>query len=539
MLHMVYVGSGGVEQCARYCGGTMNVPGSTQYTGGTNATDAPYVYFAVQHGTQCFCSNDLVKAMSLGTSTACNVCNGNADDQAKGLQCGGWWANSVYEIRVDKHKWTTRASQNWESLARPNVFTTISGRSDAKDVAALTRDDLALSYSGDRVTLTRHGNIEAEDKNMVYVGCRTKAAFKFTNVDVELGTEGERFLNEQLADKQRVITATLKGEKTERTVHRMERQGVRSKNPGLVFELDTSQVGEKLEVQAFLMVPQNREDMKNGNCRLEMTKVDGEEAEFPRCYSVSLYESNQLDHFKAGLTMLKNLATEYASQLQGDPQEGHAGNEMVEFHMHTDGGFVVKLNRMEIAHVRAKASPKDPVLVVWCGGHWYRTCFTRADPDDWAKKPLSAVATEDDDKQIQSLKLVRASSREGYTSRDVNAFRKQKHAAEAFGSAVSDKGMVLFVTLQTYWVENGRSFDENGLPNDHLDTAAEMKMPREQIGDLGKAQLKFGAVRISKHAKVTQVAEDAAGYKGPKTCAELWKARGGDKGRGRGPLSRS
>eukprot|EP00392_Amoebophrya_sp_AT5.2_P018778 g19402.t1 len=363
----------------------------------------------------------------------------------------------------------------------------------------------------------------------------------------------------------------------------MERQGVRSKNPGLVFELDTSQVGEKLEVQAFLMVPQNREDMKDGNCRVEMTKVDGEDAEVPRCYSVSLYESNQLDHFKAGLTMLKHLATgvdtEYASQLQGDPQDGHAGNEMVEFHMHADGGFVVKLNRMKIAalapttasassrgesvstdvnndggamiatgvlsptsflqrrgmgrhgyhyqeHARAKASPKDPVLVVWCGGHWYRTCFTRADPDDWAKKPLSAVATEDDDKQIQSLKLVRASSREGYTSRDVNAFRKQKHAAEAFGSAVSDKGMVLFVTLQTYWVENRRSFDENGLPTD-LDTAAEMKMPREQIGDLGKAKLKLGAVRISKHAKVTQVAEDAAGYKGPKTCAELWKARGG------------
>eukprot|EP00392_Amoebophrya_sp_AT5.2_P006434 g6446.t1 len=179
-------------------------------------------------------------------------------------------------------------------------------------------------------------------------------------------------------------------------------------------------------------------------------------------------------------------------------------------------------------HVRATASSKDPVLVVWCGGKWYHTCFTRA--DHWDKNPLLEVAAEHDDgKQIQKLKLVQASSREGYTSKDVNAFRKQKYAAEALGSAVRDKGMVLFVTLQTFWVEKRRRFDENGLPNDNLGTDAEMQMPQEQIGDLGKAKLKFGAVRISKHAKVTQVTEDAVGYKGPETCAELWKARGGKR----------
>mmetsp|Transcript_17940 Transcript_17940/g.44802 ORF Transcript_17940/g.44802 Transcript_17940/m.44802 type:complete len:274 (+) Transcript_17940:105-926(+) len=105
--HMVNVGSGGVEQCARYCGNTMNVPGSTQFTGdgARNATGptgaVPYAYFAVQYAFQCFCSNDWGKVISLGEkSGGCNVCNQNADDAAKELKCGGSWANSVYATPI-------------------------------------------------------------------------------------------------------------------------------------------------------------------------------------------------------------------------------------------------------------------------------------------------------------------------------------------------------------------------------------------------------------------------------------------------------
>eukprot|EP00392_Amoebophrya_sp_AT5.2_P013611 g13740.t1 len=102
MLHQVVIGADSIERCARYCGHAMNVPGSTQYTGGTNAT-YEYIYFGVQNQGGCFCSNQLARVKILKASTACQVCNKNAEDKAKGLHCGGPWANSVYETRNDKY----------------------------------------------------------------------------------------------------------------------------------------------------------------------------------------------------------------------------------------------------------------------------------------------------------------------------------------------------------------------------------------------------------------------------------------------------
>eukprot|EP00392_Amoebophrya_sp_AT5.2_P016336 g16596.t1 len=96
-----------IEKCARFCGGMMNVPGSNVYNGGKNASDAPYVYFALQVGIQCFCSNDKQKTLGQGkmlqsteqfdgskTRKQCAVC---PDNQDKGLSCGSDWSNSVYE----------------------------------------------------------------------------------------------------------------------------------------------------------------------------------------------------------------------------------------------------------------------------------------------------------------------------------------------------------------------------------------------------------------------------------------------------------
>eukprot|EP00392_Amoebophrya_sp_AT5.2_P018843 g19483.t1 len=108
----VNVGGDGVERCARYCGGMTNVPGSTIYGGGENATDAPYLLFAMQAANWCSCSNDWDITTQFGTVTdppqagvtKCTPCiAGNAgqpmsaSDQANGLYCGGGMANYVYE----------------------------------------------------------------------------------------------------------------------------------------------------------------------------------------------------------------------------------------------------------------------------------------------------------------------------------------------------------------------------------------------------------------------------------------------------------
>eukprot|EP00392_Amoebophrya_sp_AT5.2_P001565 g1567.t1 len=71
-----------VEQCARWCAET--------------ATGAPYMYFSVQNKNECFCSNDLERTRSKGEAT-CSACTNSVDAEA-GRECGGSWANSVYEL---------------------------------------------------------------------------------------------------------------------------------------------------------------------------------------------------------------------------------------------------------------------------------------------------------------------------------------------------------------------------------------------------------------------------------------------------------
>eukprot|EP00392_Amoebophrya_sp_AT5.2_P019619 g20547.t1 len=99
------VNADGAEKCARYCGGMMNVPGSTIYSwNAINATNAPHVYFALQGGIWCYCSNDLAKTKEWGEVYTCAQCTPgiadrpqSASDQANGLYCGADWTNSVYE----------------------------------------------------------------------------------------------------------------------------------------------------------------------------------------------------------------------------------------------------------------------------------------------------------------------------------------------------------------------------------------------------------------------------------------------------------
>lgn len=78
-----------VEQCARYCG------------------ELAYKYFAAQAKTQCFCSNDLGTTKAQGESTNCGACTHNSADAEAGRECGGGWANSVYELRTDQRSPTT------------------------------------------------------------------------------------------------------------------------------------------------------------------------------------------------------------------------------------------------------------------------------------------------------------------------------------------------------------------------------------------------------------------------------------------------
>eukprot|EP00392_Amoebophrya_sp_AT5.2_P016337 g16597.t1 len=106
----IRVNANGAEMCARHCGGMMNVGDGTYYQGGTNATRgvdgsrAPYVYFAMQGGVWCFCSNDLDKAQRYNSATTCVRCTaGNplapqsAADYHNNVMCGASWANSIYE----------------------------------------------------------------------------------------------------------------------------------------------------------------------------------------------------------------------------------------------------------------------------------------------------------------------------------------------------------------------------------------------------------------------------------------------------------